>query len=252
MTPAIVNGIPIHANSKKPNVLYPASPKTIVTVLFGGVPTKEIIPPKDAIIAKGKSNRPRAKPPASAIPIQTGSITATVPVLLKTEDNVAVKIITPNIITDSLPREIFTTKSPINFATPVSKSAPPTTNMPANKMTLLFDKPLNALLGLTTPVTVKAIGMHIDVTAKGMISVINKTAAMPKTTKVIIAGAFDAVSSSPAAKATAVTAKSKSAAIVSTTSVLTYFLSMKRPPLFSSYVNFLQYLFILYTIFANL
>ena len=50
---AIVKGIPIQANSKKPNGVTPALFNAPFTMILGGVPTIVMIPPIPAANAKG-------------------------------------------------------------------------------------------------------------------------------------------------------------------------------------------------------
>ena len=54
MIPATVTGIPIQANSKKPNLsAIPAASKAPLAMIFGGVPTIVMIPPRPQANAKG-------------------------------------------------------------------------------------------------------------------------------------------------------------------------------------------------------
>ena len=50
---ATVKGIPIQANSKKPNGCSPNLVNVPLTIIFGGVPTIVMIPPIPAANAKG-------------------------------------------------------------------------------------------------------------------------------------------------------------------------------------------------------
>ena len=53
--PVSVSGIPIHANSKKPNPGSPAFSNALEAMIFGGVPTIVMMPPSPQPKANGKS-----------------------------------------------------------------------------------------------------------------------------------------------------------------------------------------------------
>ena len=87
---ATVKGIPIQANSKKPNGCSPNLANVPLTIMFGGVPTIVMIPPIPAANAKGINWRDAGILATAQIPTTTGSKAAVVPVLDKNADIVAV------------------------------------------------------------------------------------------------------------------------------------------------------------------
>ena len=87
---AIVKGIPIQANSKKPNGCSPNLVNVPLTMILGGVPTIVMIPPIPAANAKGINWREAGIFATAQIPTTTGSNAAVVPVLDKNADIVAV------------------------------------------------------------------------------------------------------------------------------------------------------------------
>lgn len=77
-------------------------------------------------------------------PIITGNRQATVPVLEAKADSTMVKTIKAGIKACCVPPTLRTIKLPIVWASPDSSMATPTTNMPENKITLLFENPEKA------------------------------------------------------------------------------------------------------------
>ena len=78
-------------------------------------------------------------------PIITGNRQATVPVLEAKADSTMVKTIKAGIKACCVPPTLRTIKLPIVWASPDSSMATPTTNMPENKITLLFENPAKSL-----------------------------------------------------------------------------------------------------------
>ena len=216
INPAIVIGPPAKANSKKPNCLNPAVPKTALIAKFGGVPTNVKVPPRPAAKANGIRILPLFQPAEFAIPIQTGNKTAVVPVLLKTDDRPAARTITPRVRPISLPPAIPTTLSPIALATPVSNKPAPTTNIPAKSITFVLDNPERAWPVVETPVQTNNTGTVIAVTANGISSVTKKNAANARISKVLLIFLlfFAAAAASSAAISSAVIAGSAVTSVV--------------------------------------
>ena len=94
---AIVKGMPIQANSKKPNGSIPNLDNVPLTMILGGVPTIVMIPPIPAANAKGINWRDAGILATAQIPTTTGSKAAVVPVLDKNADMVAVTSIIASI-----------------------------------------------------------------------------------------------------------------------------------------------------------
>ena len=94
---AIVKGMPIQANSKKPNGSIPNLVNVPLTMILGGVPTIVMIPPIPAANAKGINWRDAGILATAQIPTTTGSNAAVVPVLDKNADMVAVTSIIASI-----------------------------------------------------------------------------------------------------------------------------------------------------------
>ena len=90
-----------------------------MTVRLGGVPIMVHMPPAEERIAMGISSLARLQPWESAMPMQTGSSTATVPVLDKKADMTAVNSITPRHSLRSEPAKRRTTEAPRRCASPV-------------------------------------------------------------------------------------------------------------------------------------
>ena len=87
------------------------------------------------------------------------------------------------------------TMPPTLLAMPVSKKAPPMTNMATNRIRLLSTKPAKASLGLSTPVRTSTIRAIMDVTARGSFSVTNRM--MTSTSKVKVMAMGDIMFSPP-------------------------------------------------------
>ena len=110
---AIVKGIPIQANSKKPNCVRPNLANVPLTIMFGGVPTIVLIPPTPAAKAIGINWRDAGILATAQIPTTTGSKAAVVPVLDKNADIIAVITMMASIKLFSLVPARDTTVSPI-------------------------------------------------------------------------------------------------------------------------------------------
>ena len=182
------SGIPIQANSKKPNVGKPALANAPVTIIFGGVPTMVSVPPTFAAIAIGIRKREPFNFASAQMPVTTGIKDAAVPVLDNTALMIIVTSITPPIRRVSPVPAMRTTLSPIFCAIPVWNNAAPITNMPANKTTVEFERPEKICFSEITPNKPSAIDPPMEVIASGISSVMNSTATTPRTQRVIIAG----------------------------------------------------------------
>ena len=110
--------------------------------------------------------------------------------LESTEDIPAVTSIKAIIRPFSLLPALLTTEIPIFCAKPVWNNAAPIINIPANKTTVLSDKPLNTCFIGITPNKPSAIAPPIEVIASGIISVTNNNAITPRTIKVCTAGSI--------------------------------------------------------------
>ncbi len=152
--------------------------------MFGGVPTRVHIPPEEAMIARGIKILARFQPWLSAIPKQTGINTATVPVLDRKADIAPVIIITAINSLLSEPPAILTAERPIFCARPVWNIAPPTTNIPPNKITLESIKPEYASFIVIIPEMAKYGGRTIAAKAIGIASVMKKKATTTNAPKV--------------------------------------------------------------------
>ena len=113
MIVATVKGIPIQANSKKPNGCSPNLVNVPLTIIFGGVPTIVMIPPIPAANANGINWRDAGILATEQIPTTTGNKAAVVPVLDKNADIVAVTSMMASIKPFSLVPAWETTVSPI-------------------------------------------------------------------------------------------------------------------------------------------
>ena len=118
-----------------------------LTIRFGGVPMRVIIPPMLLAKARGMSRRRGDEPAAAAILTTIGSIRATVPVLLTNIPIADVTIITRRKRRSSLFPARVITLLPIIFARPVWKIPPPTMKRPIIMITVVFEKPERASEG---------------------------------------------------------------------------------------------------------
>ena len=129
----------------------------------------ERFPPRAAANTNGIRRRLLEYPDSSAIPQTTGISTAAVPVLDKNPD------ITPTITMIAMISVFsvlanFVTRPPILFAIPVSNNAWPTTNMPTQRITLLFTYCENVVVASTTPVRVRPMAQIEAVSPRGIFS----------------------------------------------------------------------------------
>ena len=185
--PAIRIGKPTMAYSKKPKLCPVASSRTDCPIMLPGAPIRERLPPIAAANTSGIRSLDLLKPDFAAIPMTTGIRMAAVPVLERTP------LISPTISMMAMIRlrsvfANFVTRPPILFAIPVSNSAPPTTNIATNRMTLLSIKPAKASFHPRTPVTISPTHTIMEVKPSGIFSVTNITMANARNKSVIIAG----------------------------------------------------------------
>ena len=129
----------------------------------------ERFPPRAAANTSGISRRLLEYPDSSAIPQTTGISTAAVPVLDKNPDIAPTITIIAMISVRSVLAN-FVTIPPILFAIPVSNNACPTTNMPTQRITLLFTYCANVVDASNTPVSVRPSAQIVAVRPSGIFS----------------------------------------------------------------------------------
>ena len=174
-TPHASIGNPIFAKSKKLN-FNDKSSKALCAIKFPGAPIRVKFPPIAAASTNGIKSLERANPDLSAIPTTTGINIAAVPVFESIPDKTPTIIIIAIISCFSVLANLVTIP-PILLAIPVSNKAPPTINMATKSITLVLINPAKAVLESNTPVTTNPKHTVIDVTARGIFSHINMTAA---------------------------------------------------------------------------
>ena len=134
----------------------PNSSRAFTPIRFPGAPIIERFPPSAAANTRGINRRLLEYPDSSAIPQTTGISTAAVPVLERNPDIIpTINIIAIISIFSDLANLV--TIPPILLAIPVSNSACPTTNIPTQRITLLFTYCENVVDTSKTPVIVNPI-----------------------------------------------------------------------------------------------
>ena len=189
--PTMESGMPIHANSKKPNGVSPEAPSVALMRMFGGVPIIVIVPPTFAATASAMSCGETGSFAAAQIWMTTGMRHATVAVFEDTDESTIVMSISAAINARSSLPDFLTTAMPIFCASPVWNIAAPMMNIPAKRTTVELDSPENTCAGVSTPRRPSAIAAPIAVTASGIISVAKRKAATPRTPNVSIAASMN-------------------------------------------------------------
>ena len=139
---------PTGRKEKKLRGSYPLVARVSLTIRFGGVPMRVIMPPMLLANASGISRRRDEVPAAAAMLTTIGSMRATVPVLLTNIPMAAVTIITSRKSLMGLFPASTMTLLPIILASPVWKIPPPTMNRPTIMITVVFEKPANPSAGV--------------------------------------------------------------------------------------------------------
>ena len=184
--PVTMQTSPTGVNEKNESGSYPAAERVSLTIRFGGVPIRVIMPPMLLANARGMRSLPEVMPALFARLTTIGSIRATVPVLLTKAPIAEVTSITSRNSLISLFPASLRIRELIILASPVWKIAPPTTKRPIIMITTLLENPERASSGVRTPVTIRAIREHSATMSERTFPDTKKADAMTRITKVII------------------------------------------------------------------
>ena len=177
---------PTGRNEKKPSAPNPFFASSSLTIRFGGVPMRVIIPPMLLAKASGMRRRRDDVPATAAILTTIGSIRATVPVLLTNIPMDAVTIITRRKRRSSLLPASTITLLPIILARPVWKIPPPTMNRPTIMMTVVFENPARPSAGVRTCESSNASRAQIATRSDLTLPLTNNIAATSNIISVVI------------------------------------------------------------------
>src|SRR5690625_915728 len=179
--PAARRSRPGPVSEKNPKGARPAASSSPLTMRFGGVASRVRLPPSSAANATGMSSSDGLSRARRAMPVATGSMTATVPVELRKADSAAVAPIRSRTMRCQDVPAVFCRYAPKVSASPVRKMAPPTTKRAAMMITDWSAKPASASWGVRRPGTARARRARSAVVSSRIFSVANSSSAATMT-----------------------------------------------------------------------